>query len=85
MVFFIILIVWLSSNVRIYSKLTTTSISEKVILPKFGGYIGIINLFLSKSKLALPYICLLIIFSLFTFPSTGPLLQGKVISFSIEW
>jgi len=33
----------------------------------FGGYVGLnTNLFLSNSKLALPYICRLIVFSLFT-------------------
>lgn len=51
--------------------------------PNFDGQDGAYTTrFLNKSNPALPYICRFIIFNRLTFPSTGPLLQGKVSAFS---
>lgn len=52
--------------------------------PTFGGYDGVnTNLFSKRLSEHLPYICRFKVLSLFTFPSTGPLLQARLKAFSI--
>lgn len=60
-------------------------IPVKLVLLTFGGEAELsIILFLNNPKLALPYICLLIVLSVFTKPSTESLLHGELIAFSMD-
>lgn len=63
-------------TLRLSHKIIYSSeIGSSSILVKDYFLLVITTRFLSSSKLARLYICLLIVLSLFTCPSTGPLLQ----------
>ena len=53
------------------------SARAKWFFPTFGGYVGLsTNLFLSNSKLALPYICRFIVFGWYNIDNNG---YGQII------